>query len=103
MKATTTILALFLTLNLSAIDSLAQFKYDFMNLEISCSTGVQIVPPLKKVNQFQWKPTIIFAVTFVAIQLIISYDSRNGFRNTSWKTAPIFLAGMAGCLLTYKF
>ena len=94
-KLITIILGLFLLLAVNAQDNYTQFRYDFMNIEI---------PSYKiKVNKFQWKPVIIFVATFVAIQIVIIYDSKNGFRNTFWKTPPIFLAGMAGCLLTYKF
>jgi len=89
------ILGLFIVLAVTAHDR-TQFRYDFMNIEIEHN-------PKINTNYFQWKPTIIFVATFVAIQAVIIYDYRNGLRNTYWKTAPIFVAGMAGCLLTYKF
>ena len=92
-KLIITILGLFLFLTINAQDN---FRYEFMAIEIKHYPQIEI-------NYFQWKPAIIFVATFVAIQIVIIHDYRNNFRNTSWKTAPIFLAGMVGCALTYKF
>lgn len=86
-----------MTLNLSAIDSLIQFKYDFMNLEVPAIKEIEI-------DYFQWKPTAIILATFVINQAIIMHDEKNqNFQNTSKKTGIVFFIGGTACALTYTF
>lgn len=82
----------------------AQFRQDFMNIEVN--SYLTIYPSLDEMkinfNNPTVKPALILMTTFMINHFIINHDEkREDFSNTTKKTGTIFLIG--GTLTTLTF